>query len=158
MNDATVRRVVRGKIADGSLPRDRIGAVSVTYGTDEVCDACSASVSPGEVLYKLTRAAQKDSYSTANVLSSGEMSGTVCPQVRRYWTSVYENAAEPEGAATRGRPLPFRAMAGRGRSAGARHELLSHFPSCGVTLRTCSLQSQEPSPTRPCPPTEEASS
>jgi hypothetical protein len=56
MNDATVRRVVRGKIADGSLPRDRIGAVSVAYGTEEVCGACAASVSPGEVLYKLTRA------------------------------------------------------------------------------------------------------
>ena len=31
MNGATVRRVVRGKIADASLPRDRIGAVSVAY-------------------------------------------------------------------------------------------------------------------------------
>lgn len=56
MNDATVRQVVRGKIADGKLPRDRIGAVSATYGADEICDACSASVSPEDVLYKLARA------------------------------------------------------------------------------------------------------
>ncbi len=56
MNDAAVHRVVRSKIAQGTLPRDRIGAVSATYGFDEVCDACSASVSPEQVLYKLDRA------------------------------------------------------------------------------------------------------
>ena len=56
MNDATVRQVVRSKIADGRLPRDRIGKVSATYGADELCDACSASVPPEEVLYKLARA------------------------------------------------------------------------------------------------------
>ncbi len=56
MNDAAVRRVVRGKIADGRLPRDRIGRVSATYGADEVCAACSASVPSSEVLYRLTRA------------------------------------------------------------------------------------------------------
>ena len=56
MNDAAVRRVVRSKIVQGTLPRDRIGAVSATYGFDEVCDACSASVSPEQVLYKLDRA------------------------------------------------------------------------------------------------------
>ncbi len=55
MNDATVRRVVQGKIVDGRLPRDRIGRVSATYGAGEVCDACSASVPLGEVLYMLTR-------------------------------------------------------------------------------------------------------
>ena len=56
MNDAAVRRVVRDKITDGRLPRDRIGTVSATYGADELCDACSASVQPEEVLYKLARA------------------------------------------------------------------------------------------------------
>ena len=56
MNDAAVRRVVRSKIVQGTLPRDRIGAVSATYGFDEVCDACSASVSPEQVQYKLDRA------------------------------------------------------------------------------------------------------
>jgi hypothetical protein len=78
MNDAAVRRVVRSKIAQGTLPRDRIGAVSATYGFDEVCDACSASVSPEQVLYKLTGQARTESYSTASVLPSGEMSGTAC--------------------------------------------------------------------------------
>jgi len=32
MNDATVRQVVRSKIADGRLPRDRIGKVSASTG------------------------------------------------------------------------------------------------------------------------------
>ena len=32
MNDATVRQLVRSKIADGTLPRNRIGSVSATYG------------------------------------------------------------------------------------------------------------------------------
>lgn len=54
MND-TVRRVVRDKIADGRLPRDRIGAVSATYGANRVCDACSRPMSPDEVVYKLAR-------------------------------------------------------------------------------------------------------
>ena len=56
MNDAAVRRVVRSKIVQGTLPRDRIGAVSATYGFDEVSDACSASVSPEQLQYKLDRA------------------------------------------------------------------------------------------------------
>ncbi len=56
MNDATVHRVVRSKIVDGRLPRDRVGAVSATNGADEICDACAASVAPGEVLYTLSRA------------------------------------------------------------------------------------------------------
>jgi hypothetical protein len=55
MNEATVHRVVRAKIAAGRLPRDRIGAVSATYGTNQFCDACSMSVSPEEVVYKLAR-------------------------------------------------------------------------------------------------------
>jgi hypothetical protein len=55
MNDAAVRQVVRNKIADGRLPRDRPGAVKATNGTDEICDACSAPVSPDEVLYKIAR-------------------------------------------------------------------------------------------------------
>lgn len=56
MNDAMVRQVVRSKIADGTLPRDRIGAVSATYGADQVCAACSAPVPPERVLYRLNRA------------------------------------------------------------------------------------------------------
>ena len=54
MNDTTVRLVVRDKIADGRLPRNRAGAVSATNGADERCDACSTSVSPEEVLIKLS--------------------------------------------------------------------------------------------------------
>lgn len=56
MNEATVTQVVRRKIIDGRLPRDRVGAVSATYGADEVCDACAASVAPGQILYTLSRA------------------------------------------------------------------------------------------------------
>ena len=56
MNDASVRQVVRSKIADGTLPRDRIGAVSATYGADQVRAACSAPVPPERVLYRLNRA------------------------------------------------------------------------------------------------------
>ena len=55
MNPVTVRQLVRGKIADGLLPRDRIGSVSATNGTNTACDACSAPVSPEEVLYKIAR-------------------------------------------------------------------------------------------------------
>jgi len=54
VNDA-VRRVVRDKISDGRLPRDRMGAVSASHGTDRLCDACSLSISPEEVVYKLLR-------------------------------------------------------------------------------------------------------
>ena len=53
MSDATVRRVVRDKIADGRLPGDRTGSVSVTNGTDEICNVCSEPVSLDEVLYRL---------------------------------------------------------------------------------------------------------
>ena len=56
MNDATVRRVVRDKIADGRLPGDRAGSVSATNGTDERCSVCSEPVSLEEVLYRLARA------------------------------------------------------------------------------------------------------
>lgn len=56
MNDATVRRVVRDKIAVGTLPRDRLGVVSATFGAHETCDACAGSVSPPDILYKLVRA------------------------------------------------------------------------------------------------------
>jgi hypothetical protein len=56
MNDATVRQVIRIKIEDGTLPRDRIGAVSATSGAGQACDACSARVTPERILYKLARA------------------------------------------------------------------------------------------------------
>jgi len=56
MNEAAVRRVVGSKIADGMLPRDNIGLVSSSYGLDQACDACSESVSPRQLLYKITRA------------------------------------------------------------------------------------------------------
>lgn len=55
MTDAELRSIVRSKITDGTLPRDRIGVVSATYGIDQACDACSASISSGHILYKLTR-------------------------------------------------------------------------------------------------------
>ena len=55
MNDMAVRWVVRDKIGDGRLPRDRAGAVRSTNGNDEVCDACSTRVSAEGVLYKITR-------------------------------------------------------------------------------------------------------
>ena len=55
MRDATLREQVRSRIVDGRLPHDRIGRVSATYGADEVCDACSAVVSTGQILYKLVR-------------------------------------------------------------------------------------------------------
>jgi hypothetical protein len=54
MNDTAARWVVRDKIADGRLPRHRPGTISATNGTDEMCDACSAPVSPEEVLIKLS--------------------------------------------------------------------------------------------------------
>jgi hypothetical protein len=54
MSDAAVRRVVRDKIADGRLPGDRTGSVSVTNGTDEICNVCSEPVSLEEVLSRLT--------------------------------------------------------------------------------------------------------
>jgi hypothetical protein len=53
MNDATVRQLVRDRIADGRLPRNRGGAISATNGADERCDACSTPVSPEEVLFKI---------------------------------------------------------------------------------------------------------
>ncbi len=53
MNDATVRQLVRDRIADGRLPRNRGGAISATNGGDERCDACSTPVSPEEVLLKI---------------------------------------------------------------------------------------------------------
>ena len=56
MSDATVRRVVRDKIADGRLPGDRTGSVSVTNGTDEICNVCSEPVSRDVVLYRLGHA------------------------------------------------------------------------------------------------------
>lgn len=56
MNDATVRRVVQDKIADGRLPGDRAGSVSATNGTDEGCSVCSEPVSLEEVLYRLAHA------------------------------------------------------------------------------------------------------
>jgi hypothetical protein len=59
MNDAIVRLVVRDKIANGWLPRDRTGAVSATNGTDERCDACSAAVSPEEVLVRVSHAGSR---------------------------------------------------------------------------------------------------
>jgi hypothetical protein len=55
MNEATVHRVVRAKIAAGRLPRDRIGTVSATSGTNQFCDACSVSISAEEVVYKFAR-------------------------------------------------------------------------------------------------------
>jgi hypothetical protein len=56
MNEAAVRLVVGSKIADGMLPRFKIGVVSSTYGLDQVCDEFSESVSPQQIQSKNTRA------------------------------------------------------------------------------------------------------
>jgi hypothetical protein len=55
MNDSTVRQLVRDKISVDRLPRDRRGAVSATNGTNERCDACSAPISPDEVLVRVSQ-------------------------------------------------------------------------------------------------------
>jgi hypothetical protein len=55
MDDAIVRRLVRERIVNGRLPRDRTGAVSATNGNDEGCDACSVPVAPDEVLVRVSR-------------------------------------------------------------------------------------------------------
>jgi hypothetical protein len=55
MTDADLRLVIRSKITDGMLPRDKVGLVSATYGSHQACDACSASISPLQVMYRLTR-------------------------------------------------------------------------------------------------------
>lgn len=56
MKDADIHKMARTKIADGTLPRDRIGRVLARYGANEVCDVCTGPVSPGGVLYTLERA------------------------------------------------------------------------------------------------------
>ena len=56
MNEAAVRWVVGSKIANGMLPRDNIGLVSSTYGLDQACDACSESLTPQQIVYKIRRA------------------------------------------------------------------------------------------------------
>jgi hypothetical protein len=53
--DDTLRQKIQDRIADGRLPNDKIGRVSATYGTGEVCHACSAAVSTEQVLYRLGR-------------------------------------------------------------------------------------------------------
>ena len=50
-----VRRVVRAKIADGHLPRNHLGAVSASNGTDERCNACAAHILSEEVLIRLSQ-------------------------------------------------------------------------------------------------------
>lgn len=55
MNNSTVRQVVRTKISDGRLPRDRVGSIRATNGTGEECGACSLPISSEDVLYKVVR-------------------------------------------------------------------------------------------------------
>jgi len=76
MDDAIVRRLVRERIVNGRLPRDRTGAVSATNGNDK--DATRALCQS-----RLTKCwsgspvrAHADSYFTPPVSPSGEMSGT----------------------------------------------------------------------------------
>jgi hypothetical protein len=59
MSAASVRQLLRDKIADGRLPRNPAGAVSATNGTGQTCDACSTPVSHGEVLHKISLAGFK---------------------------------------------------------------------------------------------------
>lgn len=68
MNDATVRRVVRDKIADGRLPVDRTGSVSATNAPSQSRLKKCCIGSPMN--------AQAGSSFTLRVLPSGEMSGT----------------------------------------------------------------------------------
>lgn len=77
MTDAELRSIVRNKITDGTLPRDRIGVVSATYGVDQACDACSASISSGQVLYKLTRRDSEKFIFHSEFLSPGAPSETM---------------------------------------------------------------------------------
>jgi len=55
MNDAMRRQQIQDRIADGRLPSDKIGRVSATYGTGEICNACSLAVSTEQILYRLGR-------------------------------------------------------------------------------------------------------
>src|SRR5260370_25206105 len=48
-----LRVLIRRKVTDGNLPRGALGAVSQTYGSSEVCDACAKHVSPSDVLYRV---------------------------------------------------------------------------------------------------------
>jgi len=48
-----LRVLIRRKLTDGNLPRGAFGAVSQTYGSSEVCDACAKRVSPSDVLYRV---------------------------------------------------------------------------------------------------------
>jgi len=53
MEQDTVRRRIRNKLADRNLPRGVLDGVSQTYGSSEVCDACAKHVSPSDVLYRV---------------------------------------------------------------------------------------------------------
>jgi hypothetical protein len=53
MEQDTLRRLIRNKLADGNLPSGELGAVSQTYGSGEACDACAKHVSPSDVLYRV---------------------------------------------------------------------------------------------------------
>jgi hypothetical protein len=48
-----LRVLVGRKLADGNLPSGAFGAVSQTYGSREVCDACAKPVAPSDVLYRI---------------------------------------------------------------------------------------------------------
>ena len=68
---------MQDRIADGRLPNDKIGRVSATYGTGEICDACAL------VLYRLGR---RDTHSAARVgvasrlrVSHRTPAGETCP-------------------------------------------------------------------------------
>ena len=53
MEQDTLRRLIRNKLAGGNFPRGALGAVSQTYGSHEVCDACTTHVPPSDVLYRV---------------------------------------------------------------------------------------------------------
>jgi|ERR1700730_10337063 hypothetical protein len=57
-----LRALVGRKLADGNLPRGALGAVSQTYGSGEVCDACAKHVSPLDVLYRVYGAGYRYSH------------------------------------------------------------------------------------------------
>jgi hypothetical protein len=50
MNQNARRLFIRGKLADGSLPYDRITRVWIALGNGESCDACEVAISPQDLL------------------------------------------------------------------------------------------------------------
>jgi hypothetical protein len=48
-----LRRIIRSKLADGTLPRDEPGTMHVNIGSGNLCTACDHSILPGQTEYEL---------------------------------------------------------------------------------------------------------